>query len=320
MDRIEPLAMPDTGTGPSCVAILLSTFNGERYLHDQLISLTTQTHTDWRLYWRDDGSADRTAALMADFAAGAGAGRVAVCPGDERLRATGSFLTLLRMAVQGPAAWFAFADQDDVWMPEKLAHGVAALQALPPHQPALYFCARALVDADLARVGEVLAPGRPPGFPAALTQNVAPGCCMMLNRAAAELIGQSDVPEGTWHDWWSYVVVSANGGTVIAGETTDILYRQHSFNLVGEPRGFWHRTAGATKRGPGPFMTVFWRQIAALQAGSVPLPDQTRALLAIIERGNHGGLSDRLRALRLPGFVRQTRAETLLFRLWFLLG
>ena len=107
---------------------------------------------------------------------------------------------------------------------------------------------------------------------------------------------------------------------MIAGETPDILYRQHSFNLVGEPRGFWHRTAGATRRGPGPFMTLFWRQVAALQAGSVPLPDQTRDLLKIIERGNHGGLLARLRALRLPGFVRQTGAETLLFRLWFLLN
>ncbi len=123
-----------------------------------------------------------------------------------------SFLALLRMALGGPAAFFAFSDQDDVWLPEKLAHAVAALADLPRGHPGLYFCARALVDSTLAPVGEVLAPRRPPGFPAALTQNLAPGCCMMLNRAAGELIDRGPVPEGTWHDWWAYVVVAAYGG------------------------------------------------------------------------------------------------------------
>ena len=322
MGQGTPPGTPDTGhgAGEPCVAILLSTYNGERYLQEQLASFTTQTHTNWHLYWRDDGSTDQTTALMADFAAKSEAGRIAADPGHARLRATGSFLRLLRLALQGPAAYFAFADQDDVWLPEKLAHGVAALHLLPPRQPALYFCARALVDAGLSPAGQVLAPARPPGFPASLTQNLAPGCCMMLNRAAAELIDTSEVPEGTWHDWWSYLVVSASGGTVIAGATPDILYRQHSLNLIGEPRGFWHRTAGATRRGPRPFMTLFWRQVAALQTGLVPLPDRTCALLTVIARGNRGGVFARLKALCLPGFVRQTWAETLLFRLWFLLG
>jgi hypothetical protein len=67
-------------------------------------------------------------------------------------------------------------------------------------------------------------------------------------------------------------------------------------------------------------MTLFWRQIAALQACPAPLPDRTRRLLAIIARANQGGLVARLRALCIPGFVRQTWAETMLFRLWFLLS
>ena len=142
----------------------------------------------------------------------------------------------------------------------------------------------------------------------------------MLNRAAAELVGAFPVPEGTWHDWWSYLLVAANGGTVIAGDTADILYRQHNNNLVGEPRGFWHRTLGAARRGRSPFMNLFWRQIAALQAGPKPLPEPINDTLARIERSARAGIWARLRVLRLPGFVRQTWAETLLFRLWFLLG
>jgi hypothetical protein len=305
------------GTG---VAILLSTFNGEQYLVEQLASFTAQTYANWQLYWRDDGSSDGTVQHMELFVAGQEAGRCVHHPGAGRMRATGSFLALLRMALGGPAAFFAFSDQDDVWLPEKLAHAVAALADLPRGHPGLYFCARALVDSTLAPVGEVLAPRRPPGFPAALTQNLAPGCCMMLNRAAGELIDRGPVPEGTWHDWWAYVVVAAYGGTVIAGNTPDILYRQHSANLVGEPLGFWSRTLGAARRGRVPFMTIFWRHIAALQTGPAPLPEKTRKTLALIKRTNRGGFLARLKVLLLPGFVRQTWAETVLFRLWFLLG
>ena len=300
------------------VAILLSTYNGERYLHDQLASFTAQTHTDWQLYWRDDGSSDATPRLMVTFARNSG--RCIAQPPGPRLRATRSFLALLHTALQGPAEFFAYADQDDVWLPEKLAHGVAALDNLPPDHPGLYFCARTLVDANLTQVGRVLAPRRSPGFPAALTQNLAPGCCMMLNRAAATLVNAAPLPEGTWHDWWSYIVVAASGGTIIAGDTPDILYRQHSDNLVGEPRGFWHRTKGAARRGRAPFMNVFWRQIAALRSGAIPLPAQINETLTRIDDARHCPWPTRLRTLCLPGFARQTWAETFLFRLWFLLG
>ncbi len=311
---------PATGSDDACVAILLSTYNGERYLAEQLASFVTQTHMNWLLHWRDDGSSDGTERIVAEFAATAGLGRCVAGPQGSRMRATASFLALMHAALQGPAAFFAFSDQDDVWLPDKLAHGVNALLDLPPNRPALYFCARTLADAALLPIGQVLAPIRQPGFPAALTQNLAPGCCMMLNRAAAKLIGASVVPEGTWHDWWAYLVVAASGGSVIAGETPDILYRQHGGNLVGEPRNFWNRTIAAARRGSGPFMTLFWRQIEALHNGPTPLPKATRDVLAVIERARGGGLPARLRALRLPGLIRQTWSETLLFRLWFLFG
>jgi hypothetical protein len=299
------------------VAILLSTFNGEQFLSDQLASFVGQSHTNWQVHWRDDGSGDATSRVMADFARDTG--RCVVHPNGARLRATGSFLSLLRAALEGPAALFAFSDQDDVWLPDKLAHGATALGALPPNHPGLFFCGRTLVDATLTPVGQVLAPRRRPGFPTSLTQNLAPGCCMMLNRAAARLIDAAPVPEGAWHDWWSYLVVSASGGTIIAGRTADILYRQHSDNLVGEPLSFWRRTRGAARRGRVPFMNVFWHQIAALQSGAVPLSPEAAETLAIIDRSRRGGWLDRLRPLYLPGFVRQTWAETLLFRIWLLL-
>jgi glycosyltransferase involved in cell wall biosynthesis len=312
---LEPAAGPDP-----CVAILLSTFNGERFLSEQLRSYKAQTHSNWRLYWRDDGSTDGSAALMAAFATGPGRGRSIHLQANGQMRPTGSFLSLLRAALLGEAAYFAFSDQDDVWLPDKIAHAVAALEQVAAHRPALYFCARALVDSTLRPIGKAPVLRRPPGFPAALTQNVIPGCCMILNRAAAELVDAAEPPEKTWHDWWSYLVVSAGDGVVIRGQSQDILYRQHDHNLVGEPLRFWRRTAAAARRGRDPFIGLFWRHVAALQARPGLLTERTRAVLATIVNASRGGIVARARVLFLPGFVRQTWLETLVFRLWFLLG
>jgi hypothetical protein len=107
---------------------------------------------------------------------------------------------------------------------------------------------------------------------------------------------------------------------IIAGESPDVLYRQHGGNLIGESLDRWHRGLGALLRGRATFLSLFWRHVATIRAWDGPLSDQTRARLAIIERARRGGLSDRIRALRIPGLVRQTLLETQIFRLWFLWG
>ena len=308
------------GPREPCVAILLSVFNGERYLGEQLGSYTAQTHDNWQLYWRDDGSTDGSAAAVSAFAKEQERGQCIHLIEDGQLSATRSFLALLRMALQGGSNFFAFSDQDDVWLPEKLAHAVAALEPLADDQPGLYFCARTLVDSTLRPLGQAPALRRPPGFPAALTQNVIPGCCMILNRAAAELIVAAGVPDRTWHDWWCYLVVAAGGGLVICGDSADILYRQHDGNLVGEPLKFWRRTVAAVRRGRGPFIGLFWGHVAALQSRPGLLPESTRTVLATIVNASKGGMFARFKALFIPGFVRQTWLETLVFRVWFLLG
>ncbi len=237
--------------GQPTVAILLSTYNGEAFLTAQLHSFLTQTHPAWTLYWRDDGSTDGSARLVRDFASQAGEARCVFPPGGGCRQITRSFLALLRAARAGAAAYFAFSDQDDVWLPEKLARGIAALEAVPAGQPALYCAQRIVVDSDLGRTGE---PGRlrhPPGFPAALTQNIAPGCTMMLNRAAADLVLASNPPDTVWHDWWCYVIVAAVGGRVIAELDADRAVSpacQQSRRRAPKLVAPWHRGAAAWSR------------------------------------------------------------------------
>ncbi len=305
------------------VRILLSTYNGEAYLPDQLASFRHQTHGDWSLLWRDDGSGDATEAMMAAFTAEVGDDRCRRLEMPPRkLGARESFLTLLRAAAPalGPRDAVAFADQDDVWLPEKLERGVAALAAVALEVPALLCTRQMLVDAALAPFGESPAVRRAPGFPAALTQNVATGCTILLNRAAARLVAGSRAPETTLHDWWSYLVVSAAGGRVLVDPAPLVLYRQHGANLVGAPATLPGRAIGALRRGPAKFMRIFRANLACLAAQPALLTEAARRDVARLQTALAGGWLARAQALRMPGLRRQTPLGTLTFRLWFLLS
>lgn len=299
------------------VAILLSTYNGAEFLDDQLESLLQQTMADWVLYWRDDGSSDGTKDIMRRFMAGPGAGRChAVLDPPGRLRPTGSFMALLRVAAKADVAAVAFADQDDVWLPEKLARAVAALQ--PDPRPTLYCSRQLLVDERLRHIGLSAWLQQPPGFPAALAQNVATGCTLVLNQAAARLVAGSHPPPATLHDWWSYLVVSAHGGRLVADATPTVLYRQHGGNAVGAPASMRRRLIEALRRGPSVFMNVLRGHVKALREQPDLLSPDAAAALDVVQAGLQGGMPQRLAALQLYGLSRQTWQETLMFRLWFL--
>ena len=301
------------------VAILLSTFNGGRFLGAQLDSLVRQTRSDWELCWRDDGSDDDTVSLMQAFMDGSGHGRCRRGDEDERrLGITASFMQLLRTAPPSPC--IAFADQDDVWLPEKLARGADRLAAVAPDLPALYCARQILVDAALRTLRLSSTVSEEPSFPASLTQNVATGCTVMLNQAAVRLIASSAPPPGSLHDWWCYLVVSAWGGPILVDPVPTVLYRQHRLNAVGAPSTKTRRAIGAVRRGPDVFMQLFRAHVSALRRQPGLLSPDAQRTLSVIADGLNGNMASRLRALLLPGLKRQNWQETALFRLWFLLG
>ena len=304
------------------VTILLSAFNGERFLAQQLASLTDQTHADWRLRWRDDGSTDATRTIVEAFALSLRPGRATALGDDGHHRGiAGSFLHMLRLHTEtGSDDLVAFCDQDDLWLPEKLARGAAAFAGQDRSRPTLYCARQMLADARLRTLGPSPGLQRPPSFPAALVQNIATGCTVMLNRSAARLIASVDAPEGTLHDWWAYLVVAAAGGQILVDGVPVVLYRQHGANAVGATRSRLGRGASALLRGPKPFMSLLHRHVAALSAARERLPPVARERLDELQRALSAGFAGRMRALRALELVRQTAPETAIFRLWFLLG
>lgn len=302
-------------TGPA-VAILLSTYNGARFLTAQLDSFLTQSYPNWVLVWRDDGSSDGSVAVVREFAARTGAGRcVESVSSGPHLGAAHSFLTLLSEC-QGYEL-IAFADQDDVWLPEKLQHAVQRI-GQEGEQAVLYCARQLLVDAELQGAKLSAAHGNPLGFPACLTQNIANGNTLVMNQAAAALVVNMGQPEGTIHDWWSYIVVSACGGKVIFDERPQVLYRLHKANLIGKARPLPLRALAALRRGPGVYMTMMRRHADALAAHAGLLPPQTRRSLKRIQAALDGGVLPRLKALSCPRLRRSTKLENLLFAYWFI--
>lgn len=260
--------------------------NGAAHLGVQLQSLAAQEGVDWRLIAGDDGSTDDTRAILAAFAQN-WPGRVRLVQGP-RAGAAAHFLALMKLAAEDGAQMLALADQDDLWLPGKLAEARAALVEAGD-RPALFV-------ARVARWRGKAAP-RPsrrmelrPGFRHALVQNIGPGHAMVVNGAALALLvraADASVMAGmapVWHDWWVYQVVAGAGGVVQQGVRVQVWYRQHGGNLVGQaggPRGVARRLARAMTGAARRDMQAQW---AALRAGEAVLGGEARGLLADLAR------------------------------------
>ncbi|GAB6855572.1 glycosyltransferase family 2 protein [Asaia astilbis] len=301
------------------IAILLSVYNGEAYLNQQLDSFLVQSDDNWRLYWRDDGSQDASRAIMLSFQEHRGQGRCIEVPAEPgNVGVARSYAFLLDAAPHD--ALIAFADQDDVWVPQKLAWAREKIELL--HGPALYCARQLLTDETLTVLGPSLSLERAPDFRSALIQNLATGHTVLLNAEAATLIRPVPPPKGVLHDWWSYLLVLGTGGQVVFDERCVSFYRQHPRNAVGVERSRIIRGARALRRGPKVFMALLAGLVDRLKAPDlgVELSPEARDFLAKLEESLKGSCLSRLQLmLSEREFTRQRTAETWLFRLWFVI-
>jgi len=297
------------------VCILLSVHNGSKFLAAQLESLSAQTHRNWMLLWRDDGSQDDSSRIMEAFADQIGGGRVRkLAEPTGQLGITSSFLSLLASA-PADAAFFAFCDQDDVWFVDKLERAVGHFAEVPAQQAGLYCSRQMLVDVELRPIGMSPAVKRAPGLGNALVQNIATGCTIVINKEARHHILSAQVPDGTLHDYWSYLVVCAVSGSVYFDPEPSIFYRQHGGNSVGSQASLVRRALRALDRGPRPFLQGVANNISALKL----LPALTfegADILTKLEGLKSKNPIQRLEVLRKAGLFRQRLGEGLLVRLW----
>jgi glycosyltransferase involved in cell wall biosynthesis len=298
------------------VNVLLSSFNGAGFLRAQIDSVLQQQGVKVSIVIRDDGSTDpKTLEQLEQWQQHP---QLEVYYGENR-GATASFFKLLGLA-DDSAEYYAFCDQDDIWLADKLARGVNRLQQLD-EDCALYCTRLTYVDAQLEPAGLSRAP-RAAITPAnALVENFGAGCTMVFTPALRRLaMRQSDPRLIVMHDWWLYLI-AAFLGQVDYDMTPSILYRQHEANLVGgsssvggnaRRRITWLRDS--SRRSPN-----WWSQAAEFYDVFHPLlSPRNRQLLARI-RAMRWGFSQRLALTRGDNIpYRQGMLDNLAFKLMLL--
>ncbi|BBP78110.1 glycosyl transferase family 2 [Pseudomonas sp. Ost2] len=288
------------------VSILMCTYNGQRFLAEQINSFERQSHSNWSLAVSDDGSHDATLEIIQDCASSWPVERLKVFSGP-RQGFVANFLSLtFRPEVQ--ADFYAWSDQDDIWNEDKLETALMWLQDVPSHVPALY-CGRTQLISELG-IGAGQSPRfcRPPKFANALVQSIGGGNTMVFNHAARELLREAgshiSIPS---HDWWAYQLVSgAEGGVVFYDPQPKTLYRQHKANLVGSNAGWWARLYRVRMLVHGRFHEWNRQNIRALELMSHRLNKESVEVLSSFKSAREQPLFHRLAGIRRSGVYRQT--------------
>jgi glycosyltransferase involved in cell wall biosynthesis len=220
------------------IEILLATYNGERFLREQIDSILAQDYENWRVLARDDGSTDDTVSILREYEKR--------LPSRFRVLATSAGTghpkwNFLRLMEASTSQYICFADQDDVWLPQKLSLTMQAMGRLEARHgkalPLLAFTDLRVVNERLETIAESLwkfhglNPRKVNHFARLIGQNVVTGSTAMANRRLVELALRMP-EEAEMHDSWVALAASAFGaGEAVPVQT--VLYRQHDKNMLG---------------------------------------------------------------------------------------
>lgn len=321
-NRIAPLpvdhplmeAFTVNDAAPPSVGVLLATYDGAAYCEDQILSLLWQRDVDVHVYVRDDGSRDTTLAIVGTLA-DRHPGRITLLDneGVQTGSACGNFFALLAGVDLTTHAYFAFADQDDVWMPDKLRRAIdmmsdthadgysSDLIAYHERDGAAWMVRKQGGEADLDY----------------LFQGASAGCTYVLSQQAARLIAtvMAAAPalcRGASHDWIVYAICRTHGLAWVCDAAARILYRQHAANQYGTRRGLSEVAAKLRLIRSGWYRT----QILWLRHVTRGIGDERRVLSAV-ERCD---LRSRWWLIRNAPRFRRTSHAVLQLRVAIILG
>ncbi|WP_234679586.1 glycosyltransferase family 2 protein [Bradyrhizobium monzae] len=304
--------------GPKII-ILMATYNGSEHIEEQLQSLASQTYANWELIVSDDGSEDRTREIVQLFAQ-AISQKVTIIKGPQQ-GFWKNFLGLVSEAGQAQGDLFAYCDQDDVWLPEKLERATNWFEKAGQERPALYFARTQLIDEAGSPIGFSALFSRQTSFQNALVQNIGGGNTMVMNRPARALLAQT--PKTVIliaHDWWTYQLVTAAGGSAFYDPLPSVRYRQHSQNLIGSNRGIRPRLTRTMAFGSGRWRG--WNDVSLTALGSIRglFTPSALATLDDFSLARRSKLADRIKLLWRSGVYRQNVTETIVMYVGALFG
>ena len=227
MEQIKPT---------STIAILMATYNGEKYLGEQIDSLLAQTYKDWHLYIHDDGSTDNTNAILQEYAQKHS--NIHVLEYESQRGAMGNFLSLLQRV---EADYYMFCDQDDVWLKQKVELSFEEMkrqEAACQGKPVIVYTDLYVTDAALNITCNsfwqeiCLYPEFITTFDEMAASTAITGCAMLFNRQVKDNV-LFPATHATMHDAWITACTLRKNGKICPIFQQLVYYRQHEDNCVG---------------------------------------------------------------------------------------
>lgn len=218
------------------VIVLMSTYNGEKYIKEQLDSILQQKEVDVSIYVRDDGSKDGTRDILDEYKK---TGKLNWYTG-KNLKSAKSFMDLVYRVEE--ADYYAFSDQDDFWLPEKLITAIKCLDVYEKEKPALYYSRYKMVDQDLNPLPDSSdTPYISLTMKQAVVSSNCTGCTVVFNKSLLDYLKSYKANFQIMHDNWIHKVCVALGGNVYFDNNAYILYRQHGNNVIGGSTNIYKR-------------------------------------------------------------------------------
>lgn len=296
------------------IQVLMSTYNGEKFIREQLNSILDQSYQSIKVCIRDDGSTDGTINILKEYSEQYS--NVKYVLGDN-LGTKNSFFQLIQ-DVDLDADYYAFSDQDDVWKKDKIEHIVNELEQKQLCKiPFLYCGNTTLVDQNLDIIENKIKRKQPvPSFGNSLIENICVGCTMVVNKDLFVLVRQN-IPDYTvMHDWWFYMTASCFG-EVCYDNDSYVLYRQHSNNSIGMKATHWgqlkRRIADHNK-----YRGTAIKQAKQFQRIFNVNNSQKYLLKQLIDYRTN--LKTRIKLICNERIYRQRKLDNIIFKMLFILG
>lgn len=288
------------------VCVLMSTYNGEKYLREQLNSILSQREVCVDILIRDDGSKDSTIDILKEYNK---RDNVTYYCDNRNLGAGNSFIDLM-WYVDMSYDYYALSDQDDYWLQDKLYTGIDFLEKNSNYS--VYSSYYTMVDEELKPIkNNINSKRHEPTLGNAMIDNQVTGCTVIMSKSFLEKIRKYRRPENQYiHDWWIYKLGMIFGGLYI-DKKSKILYRQHGNNTIGLDENIFKRIARIIHNSSKMKLAIE-KQDREFQE-IYPLGDNEKELFEIIDK-KYGAI----KLLANREISRKSRIETFFYKLWIL--
>ena len=303
------------------VNVLLSAYNGEKYIKEQIDSILAQSWENIDIYVRDDGSSDGTAAILKEYES---AGKIKLELGKN----VGFIKSFFWLVVNsGDADYYAYSDQDDSWFPDKIKMAVEKLEEEVASEdmcklPVLYFSNYDFYDDDMNFMSHAFSEDevKNPSFRNCLVDCMPLGFNSVFNKVAKDMMTKHTPKYSCGHDWWTYMVCQGMGKVIYDNRST-VKYRRTGSNVSAGGMSFIKFQIWRIKKFIiGGYFADVRKMLAEYRYlyNDMILPEDSK-LLSLFTRKKYN-LIVALKKVFYPKMFRQKLVDEIMIRFFFLIG